>query len=35
MAVRGVLGKSRQANADPIASIAFNLIPEARIDEIP
>ena len=35
VAVRGVRGKIRQAMADPIASIAFNLIPEARSYECP
>ena len=35
VAVRGVRGKIRQAKADPIASIAFNLIPEARSYECP
>ena len=28
VAVRGVCGKIRQAKADPIASVAFNLIPD-------
>ena len=27
MAVRGVRGKTRQAKADPNASIAYNLVP--------
>ena len=35
VAVRGVRGKIRQAKADPIASIAFNLIPEALSYECP
>ena len=30
VAVRGVRGKISQAKADPISTIAFNLIPEAR-----
>jgi hypothetical protein len=35
VAVRGVRGKIRQAKADPISTIAFNLIPEARSYECP
>ena len=35
MAIRGVRGKVRQAEADPIALIAFNLIPEALSYECP
>ena len=35
VAVPGVRGKIRQAKADPIASIAFNLIPEAQSYECP
>ena len=35
VAVRGARGKIRQAKADPISTIAFNLIPEARSYECP
>ena len=35
VAIRGIRGKIRQAKADPIASIAFDLIPEALSYECP
>ena len=35
VAIRGVRGKIRQAKADPVSTIAFNLIPEARSYECP
>ena len=35
LGLRGVRGKIRQAKADPVSTIAFNLIPEARSYECP